>query len=55
MYHKIYHLKHFKGYSSVVLDSITNSMDRNLNKLQEVVEDRGVWWAAVCGVSKSQT
>jgi len=28
------------------LDSITNSMDMNLSKLLEIVEDRGVWLAA---------
>ena len=28
-------------------DSITGSVDMNLNKLQETVEDRGVWHAAV--------
>ena len=27
------------------LDSITSSMDMNLSKLQEIVENRGVWWA----------
>ena len=27
------------------LDSITNSMDINLSKLWEIVEDRGSWWA----------
>ena len=37
------------------LDSTTNSMDMNLSKLQEVVEDRGAWSAAVHGVTKSQT
>ena len=34
---------------------ITNSMDMNLSKLQEIVEDRGVFCAAVHGVAKSQT
>ena len=37
------------------LYSITNSMDRNLSKLQEMVEDRGAWCVAVHGVAKSQT
>ena len=35
--------------------SITDSMDMHLNKLQEVVEDRGAWCAAAHGVAKSQT
>ena len=37
------------------LDSITDSMEMNLNKLWETVEDRGAWYAAVHGVTKSQT
>ena len=37
------------------LDSITNSMEMNLSKLQETVEDRGDWHAAVHRVTKSWT
>ena len=37
------------------LDSITDSMDVNLNKLQEIVKAREVWPAAVNEVKKSQT
>ena len=37
------------------LNSITDSMNMNLSKLQETVKDRGVWHAAVHGVTKSQT
>ena len=36
------------------LDSITDSMDMNLSKLQEIVEDRGAWHATVHGITKSQ-
>ena len=36
------------------LDSITNSMDMNLGRLQEIVEDRKAWRAAVYGVTKSR-
>ena len=35
------------------LDSITDSMDINLSKLQETVKDREVWCAAVHGITKS--
>ena len=37
------------------LDSITDSMDMNLSKLQEIVKDRGAWHATVHGVPESWT
>ena len=37
------------------LDIITDSMDMNLSKLWEMVEDRGAWHTIVHGVTKSWT
>ena len=37
------------------LDGFTDSMDMNLSRLWEMVEDREIWCAAVNGVTKSQT
>ena len=37
------------------LDSITDSMNMNLSKFQEIVKDRGAQHAGVHGVTKSRT
>ena len=37
------------------LESISDSIDMSLTKLQEVVMDREAWYAAVHGVAKSRT
>ena len=38
-----------------LLDGITNSVDMNLSKLQEMTKEREAWHAAVHGVTKSWT
>ena len=37
------------------LDNITESMNMNLSKLWEIVEDRGSWYASVYEIPESQT
>ena len=37
------------------LDGISDAMDMNLGKLQEMVRDREAWCATVHGVTKSYT
>ena len=37
------------------LDSITDSVDVSLSKLQEVAKDRDAWHAAVHGITESDT
>ena len=45
-----------KGWQRMMrLDSVADSMDTSLNKLQEIVKDREAWHAEVHGVAKSWT
>ena len=37
------------------LDSITDSMHKNLDKFQEIVRDREAWHAAVHGITELDT
>ena len=37
------------------LDGITDSIDMNLSKIQEMVKDRRAWCTVVHGVAKSRT
>ena len=44
-----------RGQQRMRFDGITYSMDMNLSKLQDIVEDREAWHAAVHGMAKSWT
>ena len=44
-----------KGVAEDEIDSITVSMDTNLSKLWEIVDDKGVWHATVHGIAESDS
>ena len=37
------------------MDGISDSVDMNLSKLQEIVKDREAWYATVHGITKTRT
>ena len=47
--------KRRRGRQRMRSDSITDSMDMSLSKVQEIVEGREAWHATVRGVAESQT
>ena len=52
----VHGVKRRRGWQRIWwLDRITDSVDMNLGKLQEIVRDREAWCAAVHAVTKSQT
>ena len=43
-----------KGITEDEMDGITDSMDMNLSKQWDIIEDKGAWCAAVHGVTKNR-
>ena len=52
---KDWRLKEKRMAENEMVRSITDSMDMNLSKLWEIVKDREAWYAAVHGITRSQT
>ena len=48
-------VKREKRAAEAEMVSITDSVDMNLSKLQEIVKDREAWHAAVHGITESDT